>query len=224
MTPEEWQIVWFTTWVSALSTVAILPLGLELAWLLARRQWPGKSVVETVVSLPLVMPPVATGLILLKLFGRRGALGSVLHDTLGLDVIFTWRGVLLSLGVMSLPLLVRSARVAFEEVSPRLEQIARTLGAGEGRIFWTITLPLARRGIAGGMLLAFARALGEFGATILVAGNIPGQTSTLSLAIFQFVQLGQDANAFRLLGISVTLAFGAVWLSEALLRRGRRGA
>jgi molybdate transport system permease protein len=224
MTPEEWQIVWFTTWVSALSTVAILPLGLGLAWLLARRQWPGKSVVETVVSLPLVMPPVATGLILLKLFGRRGALGSVLHDTLGLDVIFTWRGVLLSLGVMSLPLLVRSARVAFEEVSPRLEQIARTLGAGEGRIFWTITLPLARRGIAGGMLLAFARALGEFGATILVAGNIPGQTSTLSLAIFQFVQLGQDANAFRLLGISVTLAFGAVWLSEALLRRGRRGA
>jgi molybdate transport system permease protein len=224
MTPEEWQIVWFTTWVSALSTVAILPLGLGLAWLLARRQWPGKSVVETVVSLPLVMPPVATGLILLKLFGRRGALGSVLHDTLGLDVIFTWRGVLLSLGVMSLPLLVRSARVAFEEVSPRLEQIARTLGAGEGRIFWTITLPLARRGIAGGMLLAFARALGEFGATILVAGNIPGQTSTLSLAIFQFVQLGQVANAFLLLGISVTLAFGAVWLSEALLRRGRRGA
>lgn len=224
MTGEEWQIVWFTTWVSALSTVVILPWGLGLAWLLARCQWPGKSIVETLVSLPLVMPPVATGLILLKLLGRRGPLGSVLHDRLGLDVIFTWRGVLVSLGVMSLPLLVRSARVAFEEINPRLEQIARTLGASEGRIFLTVTLPLAGRGIVGGMVLAFARALGEFGATIMVAGNIPGETTTLSLAIFQFVQLGQDAHAYRLLGISVALAFGAVWLSESWLRRGRRGA
>jgi molybdate transport system permease protein len=136
--------------------------------------------------------------------------------------VFTWRGVLIALGVMSFPLLVRSARMAFEEVNPRLEQIARTLGAGNARVFLTITAPLAMRGIIGGMLLAFARALGEFGATIMVAGNIPGKTSTLSLAIFQSVQLGEDHNAFRLLGVSVVLAFLAVWTSEAIMRRGKR--
>ncbi len=219
MTAEEWQIVWFTAWVSALSTVIILPFGLALAWVLARRDWPGKSIVETFVTLPLVMPPVATGLILLKLFGRRGALGGFLHDQLHLDVIFTWRAVLLALTVMSMPLLVRAARVAFEEVNPRLEQIARTLGAGGLRVFFTVTLPLAARGVIGGMLLAFARALGEFGATIMVAGNIPGKTSTLSLAIFENVQLGDDPRAFRLLGVSVILAFTAVWCSEFFLRR-----
>jgi molybdate transport system permease protein len=219
MSGEEWQIVWFTAWVSALSTIVILPFGLAIAWVLARFTWPGKSVVETLISLPLVMPPVATGLILLKVFGRRGPIGSFLHDTLHLDVVFTWRGVLIALGVMSFPLLVRSARVAFEEVSPRLEQIARTLGASDARVFFTITAPLAMRGILGGMILSFARALGEFGATIMIAGNIPGQTSTLSLSIFQSVQLGQDADAFRLLGISTALAFVAVWTSEWLMRR-----
>jgi len=219
MNAEEWQIVWFTAWVSALSTLTILPFGLALAWLLARRNWPGKSIVETLVSLPLVMPPVATGLILLKMFGRHGTIGGFLHNTLNFDVIFTWRAVLLALGVMSFPLLVRSARVAFEEVNPRLEQIARTLGASPGRVFFTITVPLAARGIIAGMILAFARALGEFGATIMIAGNIPGKTSTLSLTIFQDVQLGQDEPAFRLLGVSVIFAFAAVWCSELLLRR-----
>jgi molybdate transport system permease protein len=219
MTAEEWQIVWFTAWVSALSTVTILPFGLGAAWLLARHNWPGKSLVETFVSLPLVMPPVATGLVLLKLFGRRGHIGGFLHDKLDLDIVFTWRGVLIALGVMSFPLLVRSARVAFEEVNPRLEQIARTLGAGNFRVFCSITLPLASRGVVGGMILAFARALGEFGATIMVAGNIPGKTSTLSLAIFQSVQLGQDMHAFRLLAVSTALAFIAVWSSEWLMRR-----
>ena len=221
MSGEECQVVWFTAWVSALSTIVILPFGLAAAWLLARFTWPGKSVVETLISLPLVMPPVAPGLILLKVFGRRGPIGSFLHDTLHLDVVFTWRGVLIALGVMSFPLLVRSARVAFEEVSPRLEQIARTLGASNARVFFTITVPLAGRGILGGMILSFARALGEFGATIMIAGNIPGQTSTLSLSIFQSVQLGQDADAFRLLGISTALAFVAVWTSEWLMRRKR---
>ena len=219
MTAEEWQIVWFTAWVSALSTLLILPLGLAAAWLLARRDWPGKSLVQTVVMMPLVMPPVATGLILLKLFGRRGPLGRLLHDTLDLNIIFTWRGVLVALGVMSFPLLVLSARIAFEQVNPRFEQVARTLGAGEARVFFTITLPLAWRGILGGMTLAFARALGEFGATIMVAGNIAGQTSTLSLSIYQHVQLGQDPQAYRLLGVSVALAFLAVWTSECLLLR-----
>ena len=222
MSSEEWQIVWFTAWVSALSTVVILPFGLGLAWMLARRDWPGKSIVETLVSLPLVMPPVATGLILLRIFGRRGAVGGFLHEHFDFDVIFTWRAVLLALSVMSLPLLVRSARVAFEEVNPRLEQIARTLGAGNWRVFFTITVPLAGRGIVAGMILAFARALGEFGATIMIAGNIPGKTSTLSLAIFQNVQLGEDAQAFRLLGVSVVLAFAAVWCSELLLRQRKK--
>ena len=223
MTAEEWQIVWFTAWVSALSTLVILPFGLALAWLLARRDWPGKSLVETLVMMPLVMPPVATGLILLKALGRHGALGRFFHDTLDLDIVFTWRAVLVALGVMSFPLLVLCARMAFEQVNPRFEQIARTLGAGEARVFFTITLPLAWRGILGGMTLAFARALGEFGATIMVAGNITGQTSTLSLSIYQHVQLGQDAQAYRLLGVSVALAFIAVWTTQCLLlRRPRR--
>lgn len=219
MTTEAWQVVWFTTWVSILSTLSILPPGLAVAWVLARRQWPGKSVLETIISLPLVLPPVATGLILLRLMGRRGPIGSLLHETLGFDIVFTWRAVLLSLAVMSFPLLVRSARVAFEEVNPRLEQVAGTLGAAPWRVFFSISLPLAMRGVIAGSLLAFARALGEFGATIMVAGNIPGKTTTLSLAIFQSVQLGQDSDAYRLLAVSTGLAFIAVWSSEWLMRR-----
>lgn len=222
MSPEEWQIVRFTLGVSALSTVLILPPGLALAWLLARRRWRGKSVVETLVALPLVLPPVATGLILLKLMGRRGPLGRLLHE-LGVEVVFTWRGVVLALAVMSFPLLVRGARVAFEEVDPRLEQAARTLGAGRLRVFFTVTLPLAARGILGGTLLAYARSIGEFGATILVAGSIPGKTETLSLAIYQLVQLGRDADAFRLVGIAAGIAFAAVWFNEWLLKRRGSG-
>lgn len=222
MAAEEWQIVWFTTWVSALSTIVILPFGLAVAWVLARFEWRGKSVIETLISLPLVMPPVATGLILLKLLGRRGPIGGFLHERFDFEIVFTWKAVLIALGVMSFPLLVRSARIAFEEVNPRLEQIGRTLGAGDWRVFFTITLPLAARGVIAGMILSFARALGEFGATIMVAGNIPGQTSTLSLAIFQSVQLGQDAYAFRLLAVSTVLAFIAVWTSECIIRRSRK--
>lgn len=213
----EWQVVTFTVGVATLATLFILPPGLGVAWLLARRRFPGKSLVETLVALPLVMPPVATGLLLLKLLGRRGPVGQLL-SRLDLDVVFTWRGVVVAMAVMSFPLLVRGARVAFEEVNPRLEQIARTLGASDARVFVTITLPLAARGILGGTLLAFARALGEFGATILVAGNIPGKTQTLSLSIYNLVQLGRDAQAFRLLGISAAIAFAAVWASERFLR------
>jgi molybdate transport system permease protein len=219
MTAEEWQIVWFTAWVSALSTLLILPFGLAVAWLLARRDWPGKLLVETLITMPLVMPPVATGLILLKLLGRHGPLGRFFHDTLDLDIVFTWRAVLVALGVMSFPLLVMCARVAFEQVNPRYEQIARTLGAGEARVFFTITLPLAWRGILGGMTLAFARALGEFGATIMVAGNIPGRTTTLPVAIYSDVQAGDDAHAWTLAGISTVIAFLALWLGEKLSRR-----
>jgi len=221
MTAETWQVVWFTVWVSVLSTACIFPFGLALAWLLAKKSWPGKAIVETVIFLPLVMPPVATGLILLRVLGRRGIIGSFLHESLGLDIAFTWRAVVIALGVMSFPLLVLSARAAFEEVNPRLEQIAMTLGAGPVRVFYRVTFPLAMRGVMAGVLLAFARALGEFGATIMVAGNIPGQTTTLSLAIFQSVQLGQDPTAFRLLGVSTALAFTAVWWSSKWIRRRR---
>ena len=175
MSGEEWHIVWFTAWVSALSTVLILPFGLGAAWLLARHFWPGKSLVETFVCLPLVMPPVATGLLLLKILGRHGFIGGPLHDYLNFDVAFTWLAVLVALAVMSFPLLVLSTRAAFDEVNPRLEQIARTLGAGNFRVFCAVTLPLARRGVLAGMILAFARALGEFGATIMVAGYLPGK-------------------------------------------------
>src|SRR5712691_1242314 len=180
----------------------IFPLGIAAAWALARRDFPGKSIFETILALPLVMPPVATGLILLRILGRRGFLGRFLDEALGLEIAFTWKAVVVATGVMSFPLLVRSARVAFQEVNPRLEQIARTLGANDLRVFRSITVPLAFRGILSGVVLAFARALGEFGATILVAGNIPGKTATLSLSIYQAVQLGQDATAYRLLGIS----------------------
>jgi len=219
MENENWQIIYFTLGVSVLSTLLILPGGVALAWLLARPRWMGKSLVETLVALPLVIPPVATGLILLKLLGRRGVLGSFIEKTFGVEIVFTWRAVVIAIGVMSFPLLVRTSRVAFEAVNPRLEEIARTLGAGELRVFFTVTLPLAARGIIAGTILAFARALGEFGATIMVAGNIPGKTSTIALSIYQFVQLNQDSAAFKLLGVSVLMAFGAVWISEFVLRK-----
>ena len=217
--PAEWQIIRFTLGACALSTLAILPFGLAIAWPLARHRWRGRLVVETLVTLPLVLPPVATGLLLLKLFGRRGAVGHFLHEYLGIDVAFTWRAVVVAAAVMSFPLLVRSARVGFQDVNQRLEQIARTLGASNVRVFFTITLPLASRGIVAGVVLAFARAVGEFGATIVVAGNIPGKTTTLSLEIFEAVQLGHDATAYRLLIIGFIIAFSSVWLSEVLMKR-----
>ncbi len=219
ITPEVWQIVWFTTWVSALSVALTLPLAIGTGWWLSRYRGHGRAILETLIALPLVMPPVATGLILLLLFGRRGWIGGMLHDQFGIDLVFTWKAVVIALSVMCYPLIVRSARAAFESVNPRLEQIARTLGAGPRRVFWEVSLPLARRGILSGTVLAFSRALGEFGATVMIAGNIPGRTSTLSLAIFQSVQLGEDRDAYRLLIIAVILAFGGVWLSERLLER-----
>jgi molybdate transport system permease protein len=200
------------------SVIVIVPPVLALAWLLARNEWRGKSLVETVITLPLVIPPVATGLILLHLFGKRGLIGKLLASV-GVEVVFTWKAVVLALSIMSLPLLVRSARAAFETVNARLENVARTLGANPLRVFFTISLPLAKRGILAGIILAFARALGEFGATIMVAGNIPGQTSTMALEIFHSVQLGNDAHAWRLLAASALIAFAAVWTSEWLLRK-----
>ncbi len=220
MGATEWDIVGFTFGMAVLATVLIFPFGVILAWFLARKTWPGKSIVETLVALPLVMPPVATGLILLKVLGRRGPIGEFLHEHFDWDIVFTWRAVVAAMAVMSFPLLVRGARIAFEAVSPRLEQVATTLGASPLRVFLTITFPLAIRGVVAGSLLAFARALGEFGATILVAGNIPGKTTTLSVSIYSDIQLGHDSAALRLLTVSVILAFAAVWISEWLFKRG----
>jgi molybdate transport system permease protein len=219
MSGAEWQLVGFSLRMAFASLLLILPVGLALAWWLARKNWRGKALVETLVSLPLVLPPVVTGLVLLQLFGRRGPVGSWLHHTFNYDVVFTWRAVVLALATMSLPLFVRAVRTAFEEVDIKFEQLARTLGAGEWRVFFTITLPLAKRGVLAGTLLAFARALGEFGATIMVAGNIPGRTTTLPVAIYAAVQNGEDAHAWTLAGVSAVIAFAAVFVSEKLQRR-----
>jgi molybdate transport system permease protein len=222
MTAESWQIVLFTIEVSALSTLLILPLGIAVSWLLARREWPGKAIVETAVMLPLFIPPVATGLVLLMLFGRHGWFGSILERGAGLDVVFTWRAVVLACAVMSFPLLVRTAQSAFQEVNPRFEDIARTLGASEWRVFRTISLPLAFRGVVAGAVLAFARAMGEFGATAVVAGMIPRKTMTISLAIYQNVQLGQDAAALPLLFVSIAIVFLIVLSGQLITRRHTR--
>lgn len=222
MDGELARLALFSMAAAATAVVVLLPGGLALAWLLARRSFRGRVLVETLVALPLVLPPVATGLVLLELFGRRGPIGGFLHDRLGWDVAFTPAAVVLAMAVMSFPLLVRGARVAFEGVDPRLEGIARTLGASERRVFATITLPLARRGVVAGALLAFARALGEFGATVLVAGDLPGRTTTLSVAIWREVQLGRDGRALALAGVSAALGFAAVVASELLLARAGR--
>ena len=221
MNPSTAELVTRTLLCAATALLAVAPPGLALAWVLARYRFPGRTLVETLVTLPLVAPPVATGLILLRLFGRRGALGAFLHDRLGIDVVFTTAGVVLAMAVMALPLFVRTARVAFEGVEPRLERVARTLGASRRRVFLTVTLPLASRGLAAAALLAGARALGEFGATILVAGAIPGRTETLAVAIYQRIQLGRDAEASALLLLSLVVAFAATAAAELLGSRQR---
>jgi molybdate transport system permease protein len=222
MNADDAQIIGFTLGTAGLSTLIILPFGIGLAWLLARTKWPGKSLVETFVALPLVMPPVATGLILLNLLGRRGLLGVWTEKLFGSGIVFTWKAVVAAMAVMSFPFLVRTARLAFEEVDPRLEQVARTLGVGRMRVFLGITLPLAARGLVSGAVWAFARALGEFGATILVAGNIPGRTTTLAIAIYSDIELGDEGHAYQLLGVSAVLAFVAVSIGNRFFFWGEK--
>ena len=212
MTAELLEVTGFTLLMAALATLVMLPPGLALAWLLARREFRGRSVVETLVSLPIVVPPVATGLILLQLFGRRGPLGRLL-DPLGIDVVFTWRAVVIAMAVMGLPLFVRAARAAFEQVDRRYEAIAGTLGARPWRVFWTVSLPLAWRGVVAGLVLGYSRAVGEFGATIMLAGSLPG-TRTLSVAIYRNAELGNDAAAMTLIAGSVAIGFAAVYAAN----------
>ncbi len=212
------EVVLFTLAMAALATAGSLPVALWVAWLLARKRWPGKIFVETLVAIPLVLPPVATGFALLLLFGRHGWLGAILQNTLGLDIVFTWKAVVIAMAVMSFPLVVRTARIGFENVDPQLEDAARSLGAGPGKVFWQITLPLARRAVLAGGILGFARALGEFGATVVFAGNIAGRTTTIPLAIYGDIIVGDDSAALQFIAVSLLLALGAVALGERLAR------
>ena len=214
MTAELAQVTGFTVLMAAVATLVMLPPGVALAWLLARREFPGRTVLEALVSLPLVVPPVATGLILLKLFGRRGPLGALL-EPIGIDVVFTWKAVVVAMAVMGLPLLVRAARAGFEQVDRRCEAIAATLGARPWRVFWTVSLPLARRGLLAGTVLGFSRAIGEFGATIMLAGALPG-SRTLSVAIYRNAELGRDEAAMTLIAAAVAIGFAAVYVSNRL--------
>src|SRR5215831_20587347 len=221
MTREDFSILLLTLRVAAVSTLVILPLGIAAGWALSRGRGAVKQVVETILALPLVLPPTAVGLLLLQALRPGGFVGRLL-DRAGIEILFTWKAVALATAVMSFPLLVRPVRAAFEELDPRLLAMARSLGDTPLRAFWRVALPLSWRGILSGTLLAFSRALGEFGATILVAGNIPGRTQTLALAIFQRTQIGQDESALRLVAVTVVLAFVTVWTTEVITRRKAR--
>jgi molybdate transport system permease protein len=221
LTAEELGVVFFTVRVAALATLLILPVGVAAGAALARYRGPGKAAIETLLSLPLVLPPTAVGIVLLEMLARRTALGRAL-ERLGVEIVFTWKAVLVAAMVMAFPLVVRSARTAFEEIDPRLVGIARTLGCGPSGAFFRVSLPLAWRGVLAGGVLAFARALGEFGATVMVAGNIPGRTRTLALAIFHDNQIGRDDRALLLAGVTTVLAFAALWGAEAVVRRQMR--
>jgi molybdate transport system permease protein len=218
---DIWRLTWFTVLCATGATLLVLPAGVVVAWLLARRSFRGRAIVETLVSLPLVMPPVATGLLLLMLLSRRGFIGHLL-EAAGIQVVFTWKAVVLAMAAMGLPLLVRTARAGFEQVDARYEHVAATLGASPARIFLTISLRLAWPSVLGGAVLAFARALGEFGATIVVAGSIPGATRTLAVAMYGYSETGQDAQAIAVLLVSVSIAFVALLLANRLVER--RGA
>jgi len=213
-----------TLLVGVVSTLLIAPFGIALGYVLARRQFRGRALVQTLVALPLVMPPVAAGVLLLLLLGRRGPVGGFLHDTFGIDIVFTWWAAAIAAAFMSFPLLVRAAEAAFAEVPRRYEQVAATLGASRARVFFSVTLPLAQRGVLYGIVLAFTRSLGEFGATIMIAGNIPGQTATLSLGIYSLFENGHDQAALALMGVSIALAFVSIFAAEAWLKTARPGS
>jgi molybdate transport system permease protein len=214
---EVLAITLLTLKVGIVSLAASLVPGIGIAWWLAKRRFAGHTLLQTLVGLPLVLPPVAVGLVLLLLLGRRGPVGGVLHRWLGWDLLFTWQAAAIASSVMAFPLLVRAAQHAFAEVPERLEQVAASLGSGPWRVFWTVTLPLARRGVVYGLVLCFARGLGEFGATNLIAGSIPGRTETLALGIYGQVQNGHNSAALTLAAVSVVLAFAATYLSERYL-------
>lgn len=215
LSDEEWTAIRLSLWVSAVAMTVSLPFGILIAYLLARGRFWGKSILNGLVHLPLILPPVVTGFLLLILFGRRGVIGAFLDEYLGIVFSFRWTGAALACGVMGFPLMVRSIRLSVETVDRKLEEAARTLGASPAWVFMTVTLPLILPGIIAGMILAFAKAMGEFGATITFVSNIPGETQTLSAAIYTFTQVpGGDAGAMRLTIVAIAISSAALLASE----------
>ncbi|OYY67552.1 molybdate ABC transporter permease [Sphingomonas sp. 28-63-12] len=224
LSPADWAIIWLTLHVGAVAMAATLPLAFALAWVLARVTFPGKILLDGVVHLPLVLPPVVTGWLLLLAFAPTGPIGGWLQAWFGVSVLFRWTGAAIASSVMALPLMVRAIRLSIEAVDQRLESAARTLGAGRWHVFRTITLPLSMPGILAGLVLGFARSIGEFGATITFVSNVPGQTQTLPLAIYGALQLPDgEAIVIRLALVSVALSLAALVGSELLARRSGRG-
>jgi len=223
LTDYEIEALLLSLQVSFAAVVLSLPAGIFCGWLLARRQFTGKALLDGIIHLPLVLPPVVIGYLLLVLMGRRGLVGAWLDTHLGISFSFNWQGAALAAAVVSFPLMVRAIRQGIEAVDPKLEQAARTLGASAWRVFFTITLPLILPGIFTGTVLAFARSLGEFGATITFVSNIPGETRTLPLAMFSFIETpGAELQAARLCAIAIALALGSLLLAEHLSRRARK--
>lgn len=223
LSDPEWQAVFLSLKVSCVAVLCSLPFGILMAWVLARCRFPGKTLLDSLVHLPLVLPPVVVGYLLLIALGRRGFIGSWLYDWFGFTFAFSWRGAALASAVMAFPLMVRAIRLALEAVDTRLEQAARTLGAGRWRVFFTITLPLTLPGIIAGTVLAFARSLGEFGATITFVSNIPGETRTIPSAMFTLIETpGAEGMAARLCAVAIALALLSLLASELLARWGRR--
>ena len=220
LTPEDWTAIWLSLRVASAATLLSLPLAIFVAHLLARGRFRVKMLLDALVHLPLVLPPVVTGYALLLLFGRRGTFGAALEQTFGLVLSFRWTGAALACAVMGFPLMVRSIRLAMESIDPRLEQAAGTLGARPAWVFATVTLPLALPGIIAGAVLCFAKALGEFGATITFVSSIPGETQTIPAAIYAYTQVpGGDGGALRLSLVAVLISLGALVVSEWLVRR-----
>jgi molybdate transport system permease protein len=220
LSPDEWTAVLLSVRIAVVATVVALPFGIAVAWLLARKSFWGKELIDGLVHLPLVLPPVVTGYLLLIWFGRRGVIGAFLADNLGIVFSFRWTGAALACGVMGFPLLVRAIRLSIEAVDTKLEDASRTLGASPFRVFLTVTLPLALPGVIAGMVLCFAKALGEFGATITFVSNIPGETQTISAAIYTYLQVpGGDASAARLVIVAIVISLVALVTSEWLARR-----
>lgn len=224
LSPDDWAVIGLSLKVSLVAVAAMLPVAFALAWLLARAHFPGKLLVDALVHLPLVVPPVVTGWLLLLLFGTNGPVGRWLDQALGITLLFRWTGAALAAAIMAMPLMVRAIRLSIEAIDPRLEQAAATLGASRIRAFLTISLPLALPGIVAGAMLGFARSLGEFGATITFVSDIPGETRTLPIAIYAALQMpGAEAMVSRLAILSILLSLGALLLSDLLARRAGRG-
>ncbi len=220
ISPAEWTAVLLSLKVGLVATLVATPFGIAIAWLLARYHFWGKSLIDAVIYLPLVLPPVVTGYLLLLTFGRKGLVGGWLADHLGIVFAFRWTGAALACGIMSFPLLVRPIRLSIEAVDRKLEQAASTLGAAPWKVFLTVTLPLALPGVLAGMVLGFAKAIGEFGATITFVSNIPGETQTISAAIYTLTQVPDgDAAALRLVGVSIVISMVALVTSEWFARR-----